>query len=180
MSSALYTTDILRLALGAAAYPRLVAPHGSSDERTPVCGSRIVMDVALGPDGRIASVGMDVHACAMGQASAGLFAASARGCDRGDVLIARNGLAEWLAGARAVPPGWPGIEALVAARAYPARHAAILLPFNAASQAMATARRSAFPEPVEGLSFSSSEGKGSPSTSSGWSGLKANDLDATS
>ena len=144
MSSALYTTHILRLALGAAMHPRLAAPQGSAKQRTPVCGSRIIVDVALDGDGRIASVGMDVHACAMGQAAAGLFAAAARGRDRGDVLIARNGLAEWLAGDRAVPPDWPGIEALVSARAYPARHAAILLPFNAASSAMAeaTARRS--------------------------------------
>ena len=139
MSSALYTTDILRLALGAAMHPRLDAPHGSAEQRTPVCGSRIIVDVALDGDGRIASVGMDVHAGAMGQASAGLFAAAARGRDRGDVLIARNGLAEWLAGDRAVPPDWPGIEALVSARTYPARHAAILLPFNAASSAMAEA-----------------------------------------
>ena len=144
MSSALYTTDILRLALGAAMHPRLAAAHGSAEQRTPVCGSRIVLDVALDGDGRIASVGMDVHACAMGQAAAGLFAEAARGRDRGDILIARNGLAEWLAGDRAVPPDWPGIEALVTARAYPARHAAILLPFNAASQAMgeALAKRS--------------------------------------
>lgn len=139
MSSALYTTEILRLALGAAIHPRLSQPHGSADERTPVCGSRIIMDVALGRDGRITDVGMEVHACAMGQAAAGLFAAAAPGCDRGDVLIARTRLSEWLAGVRAVPPDWPGIEALVSAKAYPARHAAILLPFNAASQAMADA-----------------------------------------
>lgn len=145
MSSALYTIDILRLALGAAMHPRLTAPHGTAEQRTPVCGSKIIVDVALDGDGRIASVGMDVHACAMGQASAGLFAGGARWRDRGDVLIARTSLADWLAGARAVPPDWPGIEALVSARAYPARHAAILLPFNAASVAMgeALARRSA-------------------------------------
>lgn len=145
MSSALYTTDILRLALRAAMHPRLDAPHGSAEQRTPVCGSSIVMDVKIDGDGRLIAVGMDVHACAMGQASAGLFAEGARWRDRGDVLIARNSLAEWLAGARAVPPDWPGIEALVEARAYPARHAAILLPYNAASVAMgeALAKRSA-------------------------------------
>lgn len=132
MSGGLYTTEILRLALGAALHPRLAAPDASAELRTPVCGSRILIDIALGGDGRIAAVGMDVHACAVGQASAGLFAAGATGWDIGAIATVRGALADWLSGERAVAPDWPGIAALAPARAYPARHAAILLPFDAA------------------------------------------------
>ena len=139
MNAPLYSPEILRLALGAAMHPRLDAPHGSAEARTPTCGSRILLDVALTPGGDVARVGMDVHACAVGQAAAGILARGAPGRDVGRIRAARAGLAEWLAGDRAVVPDWPGIEALVAARAYPARHAALLLPFDAAMLALVDA-----------------------------------------
>lgn len=136
MSVGLYSPDILRLALSAALHPRLDAPHASGEAATPVCGSRIIVDLALDPGGRIAMVGMDVHACAVGQAAAGIFANGAAGRDRAEIAAARAASAEWLAGERRVPPDWPGMEALVAALAYPARHAAMLLPFDAAIVAL--------------------------------------------
>ncbi len=137
MSSPLYTTEILRLAMGAAMHPRLTAPGVSAEARTPVCGSRIAIDLALDGDGRVSAVGLDVHACAMGQASAGLFAASAVGYDAAGLAVAHETLAAWLSGASDNAPEWPGIAALAPARAYPARHAAILLPYDAALSALA-------------------------------------------
>ncbi len=137
MRSPLYTTEILRLAMGAAMHPRLTAPTVSAEARTPVCGSRIAIDLALDGDGRVTAVGLDVHACAMGQASAGLFAASAVGGNGAGLAAARDALAAWLSGASEYAPDWPGIAAMAPARAYPARHAAILLPFDAALSALA-------------------------------------------
>lgn len=137
MNSPLYTTEILRLAMGAAMHPRLTAPDASAEARTPVCGSRIALDLALDGDGRVSAVGLDVHACAMGQASAGLFAGSVKGRDAADLAMARDALARWLSDAGEGAPSWPGISALAPARAYPARHAAILLPFDAALSALA-------------------------------------------
>ncbi|QYU66279.1 hypothetical protein J4558_14920 [Leptolyngbya sp. 15MV] len=48
---------------------------------------------------------------------------------------AEAGIALWLSGA-GPRPDWPGLELLEPARAYPARHAAILLPWKAALAAL--------------------------------------------
>ncbi|HKR23753.1 MAG TPA: iron-sulfur cluster assembly scaffold protein, partial [Allosphingosinicella sp.] len=49
----------------------------------------------------------------------------------------------YLKAARADPGTWPGLAVFAAARAYPARHAAILLAFEAAAEAAALAAREA-------------------------------------
>lgn len=134
--SALYTTEILRLAMTLAQYPRLAAPTGSADRRAALCGSRISVDVITDDDGRLGKIGLAAWACAMGQASAGLLAAAAAGRTAAQISDAREALATWLASPDAPAPEWPGIAALDPARAYPARHGAILLPFDAAAAAM--------------------------------------------
>jgi hypothetical protein len=47
-------------------------------------------------------------------------------------------LTAWLAGSAGLPE-WPGIEAIVPARDYPARHGAIMLPWTAACDALSSA-----------------------------------------
>jgi len=44
-------------------------------------------------------------------------------------------MAAWLGGAGQMPD-WPGLAAIAAARDYPARHGAILLPWRAALDAL--------------------------------------------
>ena len=41
--------------------------------RSPICGSRVTVDVNLDAEGRVAEIGMLVRACALGQASAALL-----------------------------------------------------------------------------------------------------------
>lgn len=136
MSSPLYTTVILRLAMLAAGYPRLPNCSVSGEARTQVCGSHITVDLLVHGDMRVRDVGMEVHACAMGQASAGLFADSVKFRNAADIALARDALAAWLSGTSEIPPKWRGITALAPARDYPARHAAILLPYDAALAAL--------------------------------------------
>ena len=93
------------------------------------------MALTLGGDGTIATVGIRPHACAVGQASAALFARSAAGRDAGDIRAARGMIADWLAGSGPLPD-WPGLSLIEAARAYPARHGAILLAWDAAIEAL--------------------------------------------
>ena len=81
---------------------------------------------------------MQVAACAVGQAAAALFARPARGLDAAALASTRQAVAQWLAGERE-QAGWPGFEAIEAARAYPARHPAILLPWKAAEAALSKA-----------------------------------------
>ncbi|MEY3986356.1 MAG: hypothetical protein RLZ59_1801 [Pseudomonadota bacterium] len=135
MASALYTTDILRLAASIPHLGLLGPPAHRVDRRAPVCGSRIVVDVQLDDAGRICAFGQDVRACALGQASACLLGAHILGQSGPELAQIAADLAAWLSDQRAEPPHWPGIEILAAARAHPGRHGAICLPFEAAVQA---------------------------------------------
>lgn len=139
MSSALYSMDVLRLAASIPWHERLPAPMGSAEKRSPVCGSRVVVDVMLDAAGRIATLGQEVRACALGQASAALMAGHAIGRDAAELVAARDALAAFLAGDREDPSDWPGLGLFAAARAYPARHASIRLPFEAIVEAVVRA-----------------------------------------
>lgn len=135
MAEALYTIDILRLAASTAQWPPLDRADGMAERRSPTCGSRVRVDVVRDADSRVAAIGIMVSACALGQASAAIMAAQAPGRDGAALRAAHDGLAAYLRGESDRLPDWPNIETLAAARAYPARHASILLAFDAAAAA---------------------------------------------
>ena len=143
MPTPLYTTDLLRLAASIPHEGRLPAPHGSAEHRSAVCGSRLTVDVATDADSRVSALGLDVHACALGQAAASLMAAHAIGRTPAELAAARDDLAAWLGGQRDDPGAWPGLDALAPARSHPSRHPAILLAFRAAADASAQAAQKA-------------------------------------
>ena len=146
MSAPLYNTDILRLAASIPHHRRLPDPHGSAEMRSPVCGSRVTVDVVLGPDGRVAQIGLLVRACALGQASASLLAAAMLDRTPGELAAARDSLAAWLARG-GEQPEWPGIAVLTPVLDYPARHASVRLAFEAAA---AAAEQAVSVEPAHG------------------------------
>ncbi|MGL3819727.1 iron-sulfur cluster assembly scaffold protein [Sphingopyxis sp. R3-92] len=136
MSAPLYNRDILSLAVAAAEHlPNPDARYRVS-ARAPLCGSAILLDLDTDPAGRVTTVGMHVEACALGQAAATLLARHAPGRDLTELRSARDAIAAWFGGSDSAPPDWPGFELLAPARDYPARHGAILLPFDAAIQAL--------------------------------------------
>ena len=139
MSAALYSLDVLRLAADTGRTPRLDDPHASVERRSTTCGSRIVVDVTLGDDGRVREYGHDVTACALGQAAATLVARSIVGRDEVQVVVARDALRAYLESADAALPDWPGIELLSRARDYRGRHASIRLAFEAVAEAVTRA-----------------------------------------
>ena len=140
MATTLYSRDILRLAASIPHHRRLDQAQASVERSSPVCGSRVVVDIALDGEGRVAAIGQEVKACALGQASAALMAAHATGRTGAELAEARDALAGFLAGTRADPGAWPGLEIFAEARRFPARHASILLAFEAAAEAAARAR----------------------------------------
>ena len=140
MTTALYNRDILRLAATIPHARRLERPQASVERRSPTCGSRVVVDIVLDAEGRIAELGQVVNACALGQASAALMGRHAVGRTADEIGAARDELGAFLKGRSGDPGSWPGIELLAAARDFPARHASILLPFEAAAEAAAAAR----------------------------------------
>ena len=139
MSSALYNDAILRLATDNPIDERLSDPQGSSEKRSPICGSRVTVDVYLGAVGRVSEAGMLVRACALGQASSSLLAANVIGRTPEELAAARDALTGWLARTGELPE-WPGLDVLATALDYHARHASIRLAFEAAAEAAQHAR----------------------------------------
>jgi NifU-like protein involved in Fe-S cluster formation len=137
-SEKLYTPELLALAVSLTEYPPdpALALHGEA--RSKSCGSTLAMDIAVDGEGRIERLGMRVRACAVGQASAAIFAREAIGHRLADIEAAHASLTQWLAGSGDLP-AWSGIEAIVPARDYPARHGAIMLPWTAARDALSSA-----------------------------------------
>ncbi|HYI39584.1 MAG TPA: iron-sulfur cluster assembly scaffold protein [Allosphingosinicella sp.] len=140
MPSALYSRDILRLASSIPHLGRLESPQSSAEKSSPVCGSRVAVDVALDGEGRVAALGQEVKACALGQASASLMGAHAVGRTGAEIEAARDSLASYLAGRNERPGDWPGLDIFAEARRVPARHASILLAFDAAAEAASKAK----------------------------------------
>ena len=139
MNAPLYNHDILRLAAEIPFQERLVAPMASVEKRSPVCGSRLTVDLNLDGDGRVAAVGMLVRACALGQASSSLMGAHVVGRTPTELAEARDQLTAWLAGERDAAPDWPGLDLFTPALAHRGRHASIRLAFEAAAEAAAIA-----------------------------------------
>jgi NifU-like protein involved in Fe-S cluster formation len=139
VSDTLYNTQILRLAAEGGSSVRLAVPQGSATKVSPICGSKVTVDVALDGQGCITGWGQDVKACALGQAAARLVALAAPGHDAASLGAARVQLADWLAGRRDAPPDWPGFDVFAPARAHRARHPSILLAFDAGLAAIAAA-----------------------------------------
>jgi NifU-like protein involved in Fe-S cluster formation len=134
----LYTPELLALAVALADYPAdpSLPLHGQA--RSKSCGSTVALDIGVDADGRIEALGLQVRACAVGQAAAAIFARAAPGRSSDDIQAAHTALTEWLAGTGDTPD-WPGLIAIAPARAFPARHGAIMLPWTAARDALSTA-----------------------------------------
>ena len=135
MSAALYNSTILRLATSIPHQQRLADAQASADRRSPICGSRVTVDVRLDAEGRVAELGQEVRACALGQASAALMGEHAIGRTLAELDAARDALTAFLAGARDDPGDWPGLEIFAPARPHSARHPSIRLAFEAVAEA---------------------------------------------
>lgn len=142
MSDALYNAAILRLKLAGEVAQRLASPDASATRVSPVCGSKIIADVALAGDGRIAAVGMDASkACTLGQASAAVALERVAGMDAATLSVTRTALADFLANrTETAPDGW---AMFAPARAHRARHPSILLALDAVLAALAEAGQAA-------------------------------------
>lgn len=139
MTAPLYNTEILRLAASIPHHQRLPNPMASVEKRSPVCGSRVTVDVDLDGSGRVAALGMQVRACALGQAAASLMGAHAIGRTPAELDATRAALTRWLAGEGDTPPDWPGLDIFTPALPRSARHPSIRLAFEAVAEAAAHA-----------------------------------------
>lgn len=132
-AAALYSPELLALAVELAEVPYDDRARAIGHARSRSCGS--VIDLSSSNAERIETVGLRVSACAVGQASAAIFAREAAGMDAAAVETTIEELGEWLEG-RAPSAILPRLELLEAARPHRGRHEAILLPWRAALAAL--------------------------------------------
>jgi NifU-like protein involved in Fe-S cluster formation len=151
----LYNARILRLAASIPHAGRLGRAQASVQRRSSVCGSRVTADAVTDCAGRITAYAQEVRACALGQASAAILGGNVVGRDSRELAAAAAELGNWLKGAGPLPPalaqGWPDLALFEPARRHPARHASILLAFEAAAaaaEAAACAPAAASPAPA--------------------------------
>ena len=131
----LYTPEVLSLATQLARWPHDPEMSLQGRARSPSCGSVLAMSLKLDDVGAIDGIGLSALACAIGQASAAIFAEAARGQGKAGLQAALAAIEAWLKGEGALPD-WPGLIAIAAAKDYPARHGAVLLPWKSALDAL--------------------------------------------
>jgi NifU-like protein involved in Fe-S cluster formation len=137
--SEIYTNDLLELAADIPHIGRLPDPDGSASRVSRICGSELTLDLKVA-DGRIVDLGLEVKACALGQASASVFARAALGADLEEIRVTREALRLMLKEGGPAPNGrFSALKALQPAASYRQRHGSIMLAFDAAEQAFEAA-----------------------------------------
>ena len=142
---ALYSGQILALAADIPHAEIIESPMAEVRKRAPLCGSNVA--VALDFDGeKITRFGMDVKACALGQASASILGAQAIGLTETQVLKARDQLKALLKSDGPTPDApFETYEVLRPARGFKNRHASIMLALEATLAAISEAKKMAQP-----------------------------------
>lgn len=138
----LYSKRILSLAASIPNTDRLVNPDATARKRSPLCGSNVTVDISV-KNGRVVDFGQDVKACALGQAAASVVSGVIKGRSLVELKEGRAQLCAMLK-ENGAPPLAPfdELEVLLPARAYPNRHASILLALDAAIEAFSAIENS--------------------------------------
>ena len=127
----LYSARILSLAANLPHAGRLSAPQGTGEKVAKLCGSKAIVDVILDDQGHVAEFAQEVKACALGQAAATLLARHSMGIDYSAMRTARDEIWAWMKG-EGDAPTWPEFDVLLGVKGFPARHGAVILPFDVA------------------------------------------------
>lgn len=127
----LYNLRILRLATEIPYLGRLADPQISVTRTSRICGSTVTLDADFAHD-RICRLGLEVKACALGQASAALLAPRLFDLDRESLAALRTAFEAMLKQDGPVPAALPDLEIFLPVRAHRARWGAVLLIHDAA------------------------------------------------
>jgi len=133
----LYSPEVLALAASLAQWPWIEGLDEVGHARSRSCGSSLAVGMGLDAHGQVIRLGLRARACAIGQAAAAIFAASAPGRTLEEIALDADHVAAWLAGDEQMP-AIPGLGAISPARDYPARHGAIMLAWTAARELLST------------------------------------------
>ena len=132
---AIYNAKILDYAGNIARIGRLEQPDGTAKAHSKLCGSTVVVDVAM-RDGAVSDYAHDVKACALGQAAAAIMAENVIGATVDELRSAKEQLRAMLKDHGPAPDGrFAALEFLMPVRDYKARHASTMLAFDATLKA---------------------------------------------
>ena len=136
MLNDIYSRRILELAAEIPCLGRLAAPDASATARSKLCGSTVTVDVKL--DGNVVTAfAHDVRACALGQASSSIMARNIIGATIAELRDVRDAASRLLKADGEPPQGkWEDLKVLEPLKDYKARHASILLTFDAVVDAI--------------------------------------------
>lgn len=133
----LYNKEILALAEAPGLGERLAGAQATVQRTSPLCGSRIELDLDLDEAGRVARYGQTVKACTLGKASAAILARHVLGASVAELRAMRDTVRAMLKeGAEPPPEAWPELRVLAPAKEFKSRHGSILLAFEAVTEAI--------------------------------------------
>jgi len=136
MLNEIYSRRILELAADIPHLGRLADADASATARSKLCGSTVTVDVKL--DGNmVTAFAHDVKACALGQASSSIMGRHVIGSTVEELRDLREKATQLLKAGGEAPQGkWEDLKVLEPLRDYKARHASILLTFDAVVDAI--------------------------------------------
>jgi NifU-like protein involved in Fe-S cluster formation len=136
MLNDIYSRRILELAADIPHVGRLPDADASATARSKLCGSTVTVDLKL--DGNVvAAFAHDVKACALGQASSSIMGRHVVGSTVEELRDIRDTANRLLKSGGEAPQGkWEDLKVLEPLRDYKARHASILLTFDAVVDAL--------------------------------------------
>lgn len=134
MSDQLYQERIVALAKAKTGAGKLENPTRTVRRDNPLCGDRVILDVRLDGEGRIAEIGHQVRGCLLCQASASALSAVAVGRDAAGVAELRHD-AERALGREPGETHEP-FDAFAPVAAHKARQDCVLLPLEALKDAL--------------------------------------------
>ena len=131
-----YNRRILELAADIPHQGRLAHPQASASAHSKLCGSTVTVDLVM--DGDVVSdFAQEVKACALGQASSSIMGRHIIGSTADELRALRESARRILKEGEAAPKGkWEDLLVLEPVRDYKARHASMLLTFDAVVDAI--------------------------------------------
>ena len=136
MLNEIYNRRILELAASIPRLGRLASPDASATARSRLCGSTVTVDLKLEGD-VVTEFAHDVKACALGQASSAIMGRHVVGSTAQELRELRETASRLLKANGEPPQGkWEDLKVLEPLRDYKARHASVLLTFDAVVDAL--------------------------------------------
>jgi NifU-like protein involved in Fe-S cluster formation len=136
MLNDIYSRRILELAADIPHLGRLLEADASATARSKLCGSTVTVYVKL-EDNVVTAFAHEVKACALGQASSSIMGRNIIGATIEELREVRDAASRLLKAGGDAPQGkWEDLKLLEPLRDYKARHASILLTFDAVADAL--------------------------------------------